>query len=699
MSLIGNIVNTGDSDNIRSVVLASIYKRIHRRFDSSTEASSYLAKNMYKLYITSSKFNQGLQIKNLFRKIDFEIPDEGFIYFIDEMKNLHFENQTFSNITIDYSYILKNSLYDINELYLNLDASYRFKNEEDSEYNRNQLDMLDGIELLVYRIIEELKKSKRRDKKKYISFFENIIDKKTEHFEEALQRILFFNQLFWQTGHRQVGLGRLDKILEDYYFDDINSGYITKKQASKLISDFLTSLNSLSWYKSESMIGDTGETIVLGGKYKDDYGTYYFFNDLTYMFIRALGETNLTDPKAVLRISNESPRSLFKLSLDAIALGASLTFSNDERVIDEMIRFGYDESDAYDYIVSSSFEPGIPCNIEQNNLGTISFLKPLEDIFESLTKEELMEIRDFDELLDLYEEYLLKDAYALIQELESLKWDDDTLLSLFVRECNEKEMNVSQLGTKYSNYGINTIGLAGAVNNLYNIRKIVYLDNRCDLAEFNKMRKNNFKKKKYRDVRNLLKHMSVCFGKDYPEIIYLSEELSNMLEDFIFDFENEFGGKLKFGLSSPSFMEAEENGRLFDFKTNEKPLVMDICDDFNKDFDDLLRFASNLEFGDLKINGNVVNIFVSKLFINYNFEYFIDFIYECMDDGFFQLKINVLDSIVLEEAMEDSSKHKDLMVPFFGFKTYFRQLPKEYQEHLLFRAVKAESNSRFRRFI
>ncbi len=118
------------------------------------------------------------------------------------------------------------------------------------DYNKNQTDMLGGIELFIRKITKELEKSQRDDKEKYIQFFENIIDKSVEHFEEALQRILFFNQLLWQTGHGLNGLGRLDKILGDYYKNDLDNHLITKEEAYESIKSFLKSLHSYYWYKS-----------------------------------------------------------------------------------------------------------------------------------------------------------------------------------------------------------------------------------------------------------------------------------------------------------------------------------------------------------------------------------------------------------------------------------------------------------------
>ena len=69
--------------------------------------------------------------------------------------------------------------------------------------------------------------------------------------QEALQLILFWNSLLWQTGHKLVGLGRLDKVLEQYEMPD---------NAEELIEDFLKTLHSNYKQKSNKLLGDTGQT-------------------------------------------------------------------------------------------------------------------------------------------------------------------------------------------------------------------------------------------------------------------------------------------------------------------------------------------------------------------------------------------------------------------------------------------------------
>ena len=677
----------------RSITLAFLLRRLTRRFGSKEKASSYLAKNMHRFYITGSKFNKGTQIKNLFRKVDIHIPKSGFIFFLDEFKHLSEDGHIIDNISIDYSRVLKSSVYEYNEFYFHPKAGRGFARDLSSDFIKNQLDALDGIELLIYRIIKKLRNSNHKDRAKFARYFENMIDKPAEHFEEALQRILFYNQLLWQTGHGLNGLGRLDKILEDYYFDDLNSGFISQEEAYDLIKSFLRTLHTYYWYKSAALMGDTGQVIILGGKYDDEYGEYYFYNDLTYMFIRAIKELQLPDPKVLLRVSSETPRDLIELSLETINTGiGSPLFSNDEVVIDKMIEFGYDKEDANNYVVSACWEPSaVGKGFEQNNINFISYLKPLNEFFDNETEQFLENVNSFGELFNSYKYYLKKDADELVAFLDNIEWNSDPLLSLFIDNCNEKNMDISQGGAKYNHYGITTVGLANTVNSLYAIKKLVFEDRKYSLNELNKMRKNNFKKDKYQDAYNELKSIKPRFGMGDEEILDISNDIIQFLEDCFKDYTNKFGGKIKFGLSAPSYISAgAEINASFDGRKAGEPLSTHISLDTNKDFTEVLRFASKLDYGGAKFNGNVIDLMLSPDFIKNHSDKFTDFIYSSIKLGFFQMQMNVVDSKTLIEAKENPEAHPNLIVRVWGFSAYFNDLPEEYQDLLISRALKNE---------
>lgn len=152
-----------------------------------------------------------------------------------------------------------------------------------------------------------------------------------------------------------------------------------------------------------------------------------------------------------------------------------------------------------------------------------------------------------------------------------------SLLSLFIDDCNDNGLDISKLGAKYNHYGITTVGLANAVNSLYNIKSLVFDDRLYSLNDLNDMRKRNFKKDKHQDAFKLLKSVYPRFGVDNEEILSLTNEIIQFLENCFKDYTNKFGGKIKFGLSSSEYVNAgSEVSTSFDGRLEGKPLSTDI---------------------------------------------------------------------------------------------------------------------------
>ena len=54
---------------------------------------------------------------------------------------------------------------------------------------------------------------------------------------------------------------------------------------------------------------------------------------------------------------------------------------------------------------------------------------------------------------------------------------------------------------------------------------------------------------------------------------------------------------------------------------------------------------------------------------------------------FFQLQMNIVSSQMLLKAKKNPEKFPDLIVRVWGFSAYFKDLPKEYQDVLINRAL------------
>ncbi|MFI3213073.1 MAG: pyruvate formate lyase family protein [Eubacteriales bacterium] len=591
-----------------------------------------------------------------------------FQHWIDE--NLEFD-VVFSgigNIPPEYSLILEHSLSELKE-------KYSINSNEVSVSNKQ---LLETVIRYINRIIEKIEvvdDGKYENLQKSIIYYKRMITHPAETLEEALQRILFWSSMFWQTDHKLIGLGRLDKLLEKFSNED-------EEISKSLIMEFLTKLHDYYEYKSNTMLGDIGQIIVLGGL--DENGEYYY-NNLTKIFIEATKEKEVTDPKVLLRVSRNMPRELLVMALDSIQTGiGSPLLANDDVIIPALKKFGYESFDAHNYVTSACWEPVSYGNsLEQNNLGSVNFAKVFVELIEG---EGFENFSGFNDIIEKYGELLSKTVKKHTQMLDRRQWELDPLFTLFTKECLKNNKDVACGGAKYNNYGILSVGLGNAINSLCYIKERVYDLKKLTLQEI---------KEEYQRIdfqHPIDKFENKCwFGKDDEDIILLTQKIMDVVESELSKYKNSFGGKVKFGLSSPSYVdEGKLTGATLDSRKKGDPLSTHISCDEGIAYTELIRFASELKYGGNKSNGNVVDFIVSPSFIENNYNKFIDFLQLAIQQGFFEMQMNVVKSSVLIEAKENPTLFPNLIVRVWGFSAYFKDLPEEYKDVLIKRALESE---------
>ena len=655
----------------------TVYKE-YRYTKSIFKTLIFAIKGLFLTYTPSYKINRGEQIKKSFSKAKINIDnDDNFVFSIDPYKLLYSDLSTIENTTIDYEICLNKSLNDLKK---------EIENLKSGDYKNTQLNAIEAIEILLNKVIQSLKKSNKKNKEKYIKYFENIKDRKAESFEEALQRILFYNQVLWQSGHNLNGLGRLDKILDSYYKNDKK---MDKEKASKLIEKFIGTLHSYYWIKSSALLGDTGQIIILGGM---DEKKHYFSNDVTYIFIEAIKKLQLPDPKVLLRISKNTPRDLIKLSIDCIKTGVGCPlFANDDVIIPKLIKFGYEKKDAYNYVTSACWEPLIPNkSVEQNNIRSLVFMRPFNEM---LNSEDLSKIDNTKDLIKTYKVYLEEYVKNFIIELDNIEYEIDPIMSMFVPNCNTVEKDVTKGGSYYNNFGATSVSLSNVVNSIINVDKLVFNEKKYSLQELNELRKNNYNGSE--NVVELLKNQPIRFGKDDEYVYDIFNDITTFTNKILEKTYNKNGGRLKIGFSAPTYIiESKDEEASFDGRKNGDPFIVHISSDIpSLAYTELINFASKLDYTGNRFNGNVIDFMVTPSFIENNEEKFIDFLMLSINVGFFEMQMNVVSSEILIRAKENPKEFPNLIVRVWGFSSYFNDLPEEYKDVLIERALRSEGKS------
>ncbi len=675
METIKKIIGKTNIARIRLIYL------FHRKYKNIWKTLIFSIQSIFNFYTPSKKLLKGEQIRKVFNKAKINIDTNNhFIYTLDVFKIVPRENRMIDNLTIDYSKVIHNSLINLKKDNLKI-TSGKFKDSQEQ--------LILGIEEYINRICDKITKSTRKDKKKLINYFQNIKTKEATSFEEALQRILFFNQLIWQSGLCLNGLGRLDKILDKLYKQDIKEKNLTVEKAKKLIKDFIETLHQNFWFKSNSLLGDTGQIIILGGL---EPNGKYFYNDLTYLFIEVLHDLSLPDPKILLRVAKNIPKDLMEVSLKCIQTGIGCPlFSNDDVIIPKLIDYGYDKKDAYNYATSACWEPFIPGkSFDQNNIDSIVYMEPFLKMIDSI---ELDNVETFEQFLETYIQFLQDYILEYIEKINSIEWEESPLLSLFTENCNKNAKDIAYGGAKYNHYGFTSVSLSNVVNSLYNIKHFVFDKKTYQLSQINTLRQNN-----YFENENIiidLKKQPIRYGTDSKEIIELTNTITKKVNDILNNHVNKLGGKFKFGLSAPSYITKSMHvAASFDGRKNDDPFGVHISSDkASVAYTELIQFASKLDYSSSRFNGNVIDFMITPSFIENNFDKMVNFLILSISLGFFQMQMNVTSSDTLIKAKANPKQYENLIVRVWGFSAYFNDLPENYKNLLIERALKNEGKS------
>lgn len=591
-----------------------------------------------------------------------------FYYSIDEYKTVEKTKRIIGNLSIDYSKVT--------------DFPMKSMLETCDEEQRLLLEALHDYAL---RNVVFLKKNSSEKYEKAIESLERIYDEKASGFQDALQRILFINGVIWQCGHRLVGLGRLDKILAPYYMHDIRHGVITESSARKMVKEFLVTLHRNYWFKGDMISGDTGQIIILGGlNEKNEYEC----NELTTIYIELIKELNIPDPKILLRVSKKMPRELMETAVSCVQTGVgSPLFANDDVIIETLIQYGYGKGDSYNYVTSACWEPTIAGkSSEQNNCEKINYVAPLTQLFYKIRE---MQIDNLTQLKCLYFELLDSYIEKKIETIAGLGYQKAPVLSIFIQRKNKED--ISDKSAVYNDYGVTTVGLSNVVNSFLVIKRIVWDRHDYSLCEIVQACCSNFKDKEI--LRNRLKdECSSFWSHDDIEVIQLTNEIIKKANDAILLHQKKYNLQIKIGMSSPDYIvEGKKTEATPDGRKKGEPLGVHISSENGQAYTEIVNFAAALNTNGCNINGNVVDLMVSPGFINSNFDKFVDFLFASIQVGFYELQMNVVSSQRLIEAKNDPEKFPNLIVRVWGFSAYFNELPEEYKDILIERALKNEN--------
>ena len=608
------------------------------------------------VHIVTPYYDQGVtsyakQLRSVFKRMSIR-KDLIYSYPYDHLsiRSLPLGTQRIVSVTPDYSTILNSTLSSINN---------QINHLPNSEFKSAESTMVKSIDYISKRCGCNM-----------------LMDSIPLTFKEAIQKYLFYNALFWQANHWHNGCGRLDLVLYPYYKRDLDNGTITKEEAKEQIKEMVRILGKDTKSKSFSLIGDTGQYILLGGV--DEIGETVQ-NDLTELFLEVITEMNLPDPKLILRVNDDTSDIVWNKAIKCLSTGCgSPLIVNECVVMESMVEFGYGKEDVWNFGTSACWEPLIQGkSFDQNNpMSNIPIIQSLNSL--------LYEKKDFETFESLMCELKQCIKKQIEDSIHDIKFDVSPLLSLFFCDCLNRGKDFTLGGAKYAWHGIQIVSLPNLINALLNIKKYVFEDKIIPLDMCIRAIKSNYDG--YEDIRSLMKSNPIKYGLNSEYVVGLTNELQLYMSEVASRLTIN-GNRIKIGFSSSQYIERSKDvGATLDGRKDGDPFAVHISPVSQKiDLQEIFDFAGRLDYGGNRINGNVVDFIIPQSLVK-NPDKLRSILKNAIKNGVFEIQINVLSATTLRDAKMHPEKYPNLIVRVWGFSAYFNDLPEEYKDNMISRA-------------
>lgn len=479
-----------------------------------------------------------------------------------------------------------------------------------------------------------------------------------------------------------VTLGGFDKYMLPYFMADLDSG-VSEDELFEILEDFFITLNIDSDIYAGVQQGDNGMSMVLGGR---DVNGADRYNRLSELCIKASCELCLIDPKINLRVDKNTPIERFEFATELTKKGLGFPqYCNDDVVIPGLIKLGYAPEDACDYTVAACWEFIIPNkSFDIPNLSKVNFPKAIE----RAVNDHLCDSGSFEDFLKAAEECVKEECQTIAVGIKDRTMGVSPYLSVFVDDCIERGLDVSQGGAIYNNYGAHGVGISSAADAIAAVRKAVFDDKKCGEKELVEAIKANFEG--YSELRNYLLSCPKM-GNNDEYVDRYAELLMDIFADVFSQYKNLFGGVLRPGTGSA--MEylrcGAKVGATADGRYEKTPFGSSFSPSIIAKLEGPLSCIQSFTKYDLTniINGGPLTIEIhDNTFRNSEgVKKVAALVRIFVELGGHQLQLNSINRDVLLDAQKHPEDHKNLIVRVWGWSGYFNELDLEYQNHIISR--------------
>ncbi len=501
------------------------------------------------------------------------------------------------------------------------------------------------------------------------------------NFREALQffRILHFT--LWCEGEYHNTVGRLDRYLWPYLKADLGSGALDEEGALELVEEFFLSFNRDSDLYPGVQQGDNGQSLVLGGSVSDGEEG---FNLLSRLCLRASKELKLIDPKINIRVNSATEAEVYRLGTELTKEGLGFPqYSNDDVVIPGLVRLGYSEADAREYVVAACWEFIIPGRgMDIPNIAALS----LPEVLLRCSRRDLVGAPSFDAFFDEVKAEIRKECSAIAGGIKNLWMVPAPFMSILMDGRLEAARDIS-LGSSYNNFGFHGTGLSTCVDSLAAIKKYVFEESKVGRDELLAALESDFEG--HEELLARLRYEAPKFGNGDSGVDGLADEVLGAFAEGVEGLRNERGGIVRAGTGSAMFYlwHSRELGATPDGRRSGESFGANYSPSIFARMKGPLSTIKSFTSPNLTrvINGGPLTMeFHSTLFDSEESQNKVaDLVRLFVVRGGHQMQLNAVDRDRLLDAQKNPEAHRSLIVRVWGWSAYFIELDREYQDHII----------------
>ncbi|MFX1567236.1 MAG: formate C-acetyltransferase/glycerol dehydratase family glycyl radical enzyme [Promethearchaeota archaeon] len=520
-----------------------------------------------------------------------------------------------------------------------------------------------------------------------------------DNFQEAIQFIWFIHMaLHIENFEHGISFGRIDQYLYQYYQKE-------SKNAIRLIKNLILKTNEIiALYDSVATqyFGGmaTTQNILIGGV--DKNGTDNT-NELTYLILRAIDESSVPSPNLVIRIHKKSPSQLYQEIAKVLAKGNNVIgLYNDELVVKSLMKYGIPLEEARDYGVVGCV--GLSTSgTSFDNTGAIflNFAKAMEltlgtdkTIISNHIKYNIepTSFQSIEEILDglsfnLKSMMRMAITAANAYQEAHKKLKPTPLMSLCIKDCFEKGVDVNNGSAKYNFSGVHVTGFSDVIDSLAAIDWAVFKEKKISMQVLIDALKKNFRG--YKDLHKYLLNKCPKYGNDDDRVDVYATKATETLFKSVEGFRSARGGEYRVGIHAMTthvgfgiFTGALPSGR-----KKGKPLVKDVAPGFTAK-QGLTSTINSITKSDLSLLGNGLACTINidpEIARTQDGKILESLLRAYVKLNGSHIQFNAVSLEDLKDAQKFPENYPNFMVRVSGYSARFIDLPKAVQNEIISR--------------